>query len=177
MSRDDRMNNQRRRQQGNHNNSSGGNNNQRRRGGGGGGGNSGGNRQRKNYPAMREKYLNQARDAIAMGDRVLAESYYQHADHCFRMIAEENEERQKRFESRNEHRNESRNDYRNQRRQGYENTQETSEESEDLEFDSENEAEIDEADMNVHSLPAFLTGSYKARKGENPRPPAQDWEE
>jgi len=38
---------------------------------------------------MREKYLSQARDALAQGDRVLAENYFQHADHCYRMMVEE----------------------------------------------------------------------------------------
>lgn len=52
-------------------------------------GGGGGNRPRKNYSAMREKYLQQARDAQASGDRVLAENYYQHADHCYRMMVEE----------------------------------------------------------------------------------------
>jgi hypothetical protein len=47
------------------------------------------NRPRKNYSAAREKYLAQARDALAAGDRVLAENYYQHADHCYRMMVEE----------------------------------------------------------------------------------------
>lgn len=46
--------------------------------------------QRKNYGASREKYLAQARDALSSGDRVMAEYYYQHAEHCFRMLAEEN---------------------------------------------------------------------------------------
>lgn len=76
----------------------GGYNNQHRRpryqqGGGGGGGHhhhgNGGNRPRKNYPAMREKYMGQARDALASGDRVMAEYFYQHADHCYRMMVEE----------------------------------------------------------------------------------------
>lgn len=70
----------------------GGYNNQHRRprhhsnGGGQGGGQ---NRPRKNYSAMREKYLQQARDALSSGDRVLAENYFQHADHCYRMMMEE----------------------------------------------------------------------------------------
>lgn len=51
------------------------------------------NRPRKNYGALREKYLNQARDALSSGDRVLAENYFQHADHYYRMMAEENERR------------------------------------------------------------------------------------
>jgi len=44
---------------------------------------------RRNYGAAREKYLTQARDALASGDRVLAENYFQHADHCYRMMVEE----------------------------------------------------------------------------------------
>lgn len=51
------------------------------------------NRPRKNYGALREKYLNQARDALSAGDRVLAENYFQHADHYYRMMMEENERR------------------------------------------------------------------------------------
>ncbi len=54
-----------------------------------GGGHYHGNRPRKNYSAAREKYLAQARDALASGDRVLAENYFQHADHCYRMMVEE----------------------------------------------------------------------------------------
>ena len=53
------------------------------------GGHQGHGRPRKNYAASREKYLAQARDALASGDRVLAENYYQHADHCYRMMVEE----------------------------------------------------------------------------------------
>ncbi len=43
---------------------------------------------RKNYLALQEKYLNMARDAMASGDRILAEYYHQHADHYFRMQQE-----------------------------------------------------------------------------------------
>ena len=50
---------------------------------------SGGNRSRKNYPQLREKYINQAKDALSGGDRVMAEYYFQHADHCYRMMVEE----------------------------------------------------------------------------------------
>ncbi len=65
--------------------SSGGGYSNQRRGRGG----QNGNRPRRNYGAAREKYLAQARDALAAGDRVLAENYYQHAEHCYRMLAEE----------------------------------------------------------------------------------------
>lgn len=97
------------------------NNNRRFRGhnnGGGGGqrhhhnnGGNGGNRQRavnprvqtfdSNGPEVRirgnaiqitEKYLTLARDALSAGDRVLAESYFQHAEHYQRMLNEANEE-------------------------------------------------------------------------------------
>lgn len=43
----------------------------------------------KNAGAAREKYLNLAREAMASGDRVLAENYLQHADHYTRVLAEE----------------------------------------------------------------------------------------
>src|SRR5687768_14381232 len=76
---------------------SGGYNNKKQRYQGGGGGSHGhshshshnNNRPRKNYAASREKYLAQARDALAAGDRVLAENFFQHADHCYRMMMEE----------------------------------------------------------------------------------------
>lgn len=42
---------------------------------------------RGNASQVYEKYLNLARDATASGDRVLAESYYQHAEHYYRIIA------------------------------------------------------------------------------------------
>jgi hypothetical protein len=76
-------------------NNGGGYNNQHRRprfqqGGGEHRPPSGGHRgPRRNYPQAREKYLQQARDALASGDRVLAENYFQHADHCYRMMVEE----------------------------------------------------------------------------------------
>ena len=84
------------------------NNNQRRPrgrnsgggGGGGGGGNKGGKPQRNqtydsNGPEVRvrgnahqifEKYQVLAREAASAGDRIAAESYYQHAEHYLRLI-------------------------------------------------------------------------------------------
>lgn len=83
------------------------NNNRRPQGGhrnhgGHGGHNNGGGfqqRPRKNFPALREKYLNMAKDAISGGDRVLAEYYLQHADHYYRMQAEFMAERNARFQN------------------------------------------------------------------------------
>ncbi len=49
-------------------------------------------RVRGNAYQITEKYLSLARDATAAGDRVLAESYFQFAEHYQRIINEANEE-------------------------------------------------------------------------------------
>src|SRR5271168_4826869 len=36
---------------------------------------------------VHEKYLQLARDAASSGDRIIAESYFQHAEHYYRIIA------------------------------------------------------------------------------------------
>ena len=41
---------------------------------------------RGNMHQVWEKYLSLARDATASGDRILAEGYYQHAEHYYRLI-------------------------------------------------------------------------------------------
>ena len=46
------------------------------------------NRARGNAPQLLEKYKTLARDAQQAGDRVLAEYYFQFADHYFRVLAE-----------------------------------------------------------------------------------------
>ena len=43
-------------------------------------------RVRGNAQQVYEKYLNLARDAVSAGDRVLAESFYQFAEHYFRVM-------------------------------------------------------------------------------------------
>jgi hypothetical protein len=43
-------------------------------------------RTRRNATQNREKYQMMARDALSIGDRVLAENYLQHADHYHRVI-------------------------------------------------------------------------------------------
>ena len=79
-------------------------NNNNRRGGGG-------HRQAfdSNGPSVRirgtasqihEKYLTMARDASSSGDRVLAESYYQHAEHYYRIVNQDAEARQARMAAR-----------------------------------------------------------------------------
>lgn len=109
------------------------------------------NRPRKNYAAAREKYLAQARDALAAGDRVLAENYYQHADHCYRMMVEEGYL--------------TRNTYTPPAQPG-ENGQQAGEQDES-------------AQENANQLPAFLTASFDQpdqQKGEEPVI-VQNWEE
>lgn len=51
---------------------------------------------RGNASQVHEKYLNLARDASTSGDRVLAESYFQHAEHYFRLLSAFNEDQQAR---------------------------------------------------------------------------------
>lgn len=75
------------------------NNNGQNRNGSGGGGNNGANRPRINISHVtnqRDKFQNQARDAMHNGDRVLSEYYLQHADHYQRLINEYNEEQESR---------------------------------------------------------------------------------
>lgn len=138
----------------------GGYNNQRKQryqGGGSQGGshhNHGGhNRPRKNYPAMREKYLNQARDALASGDRVLAENYLQHADHCYRMMMEEGAHRQQ---------------FQQQQAQTEQPQAQPMEDGNGQDF----------MPQNTSQLPAFLTATYE-QPAQPPVDPAtiQNWEE
>ena len=42
----------------------------------------------QNAPRMLEKYTNLAKEALASGDRILSENYFQHADHFNRIISE-----------------------------------------------------------------------------------------
>jgi hypothetical protein len=126
-----------------------------RQSGGGHGGHSGGgqNRPRKNYAAAREKYLQQARDALAQGDRVLAENYFQHADHCYRMLVEEG------YNFRNNNNNQGQQNAQNGGTDGV-------------------ESPVEELPANVSQLPAFLhaPATDDTRKDEQP-PAAVGWEE
>lgn len=121
---------------------------------GGGGGNNN-NRPRKNYSAMREKYLNQARDAMASGDRVLAENYLQHAEHCYRMLAEEG------YFNRPQHQH---------------NPQQPQQPGETAEATETAEAPEEVMPENNSALPAFLTGGYESQKPVDPAN-IQNWED
>ena len=132
---------------------------QRYQGGGGdfrGGQNN--NRPRKNYPALREKYLAQARDALAAGDRVLAENYYQHADHCYRMMVEEG------YNFRN-----------NNTPQVQENAAEAVEPSAETSA-TEHVAHEEPSISGPGVLPAFITANFEPAKPVDPAT-VQNWEE
>ena len=46
------------------------------------------NRNNHNAPKLIEKYNNLAREALSSGDKILSESYFQHADHFTRVLNE-----------------------------------------------------------------------------------------
>ena len=153
----------------NNNPNSGGNNNGQQRkhryqSGGGNSGHSGGynqNRPRKNYAAAREKYLSQARDALAQGDRVLAENYFQHADHCYRMMVEEG------YNTRNNYSQPNQNEQQGDQQPDNNGNQQTTDMPRD-----------DHPHDSVTQLPAFLTGSIDDERSRNSEPvPPQNWEE
>jgi hypothetical protein len=50
---------------------------------------------RGSAPHVYEKYLQLARDANSSGDRVMAENYLQHAEHYYRIIAEQQVQQQR----------------------------------------------------------------------------------
>lgn len=123
--------------------------------GGGSGGGQQYNRPRKNYGQAREKYLAQARDAMAAGDRVLAENYLQHADHCYRMMMEEGQHRQA--------------------RQPQVQNEQVADDAGNVQG-PEGEEEI----TNNSALPAFITGGFDhaaTGAGEAAAVPVQDWED
>ena len=43
-------------------------------------------RNNHNAPKLIEKYNNLAREALSGGDKILSENYFQHADHCTRIL-------------------------------------------------------------------------------------------
>jgi hypothetical protein len=127
----------------NHRSGGGGHSNHRSGGSGG---------PRKNWPAMRERYMTQARDAMASGDRVLAENFLQHADHCWRMMMEEGSHRPRP----------------QQPAQG-----------QPVDGAAPQTAIPEETQMpeNTNVLPAFITTPYGQPQQPQSAPPVQNWEE
>lgn len=60
---------------------------------------------RGNAMQITEKYVTLARDAQGAGDRVLAESYLQHAEHYQRLLNELTEEQNRHQQNQNQHQN------------------------------------------------------------------------
>lgn len=58
---------------------------------------------RGNASTVYEKYMQLARDASSSGDRVMAENYFQHADHYFRIVALQQAEQEQRRQARQQH--------------------------------------------------------------------------
>ncbi len=147
-----------------------GQNNRPRHSNGGGSNNNnyGGNRPRKNYPQLREKYMNQARDALSAGDRVMAEYYFQHADHCYRMMMEEGSHRPRPQQNADGSQQNTQENGDNQNTGGNEGSHENSV--------NESAGMVDDhIPQNSSALPAFLTMGTVPAPSENP--PVQDWEE
>ena len=54
-------------------------------------------RNNHNAPKLIEKYNNLAREALSSGDKILSESYFQHADHFTRILNEQENFKKSRF--------------------------------------------------------------------------------
>ena len=54
-------------------------------------------RNNHNAPKLIEKYNNLAREALSGGDKILSESYFQHADHFTRILNEQEKFKKSRF--------------------------------------------------------------------------------
>ena len=56
---------------------------------------------RNNHNASKliEKYNNLAREALSIGDKIMSENYFQHADHFSRILSEQENFRKSKFES------------------------------------------------------------------------------
>tara|TARA_B100001540_G_scaffold280689_1_gene270229 strand:- start:116 stop:538 length:423 start_codon:yes stop_codon:yes gene_type:complete len=54
-------------------------------------------RNNHNAPKLIEKYNNLAREALSSGDKILSESYFQHADHFTRILNEQENIKKSRF--------------------------------------------------------------------------------
>ena len=54
-------------------------------------------RNNHNAPKLIEKYNNLAREALSVGDKILSENYFQHADHFTRILTEQELQKKTRF--------------------------------------------------------------------------------
>ncbi len=54
-------------------------------------------RNNHNAPKLIEKYNNLAREALSVGDKIMSENYFQHADHFSRVLSEQENIRKSRY--------------------------------------------------------------------------------
>ena len=54
-------------------------------------------RNNHNAPKLIEKYNNLAREALSIGDKIMSENYFQHADHFSRILSEQENYKRSRF--------------------------------------------------------------------------------
>ncbi len=137
-------------------------------------------RSRKNYAAARDKYMNQAKDALSHGDRVQAEFYFQYAEHYVRLLNEANEEQQAREATQRDRNNDDDADEENASSgQADASTQEDSADGDDTEAPSRPlrkrrapakrtsggaRKQAPESDGEAQALPAFLTNDAPVDK-------------
>tara|TARA_B100000242_G_scaffold22402_1_gene13581 strand:- start:76 stop:444 length:369 start_codon:yes stop_codon:yes gene_type:complete len=57
-------------------------------------------RNNHNAPKLIEKYNNLAREALSIGDKIMSENYFQHADHFSRVLSEQQNIRKTRYSER-----------------------------------------------------------------------------
>ena len=131
------------------------------------GNNGGAPRPRKNFRALQEKFLNHAKDAMASGDRILAEYYLQHADHYYRMNEEFLAERAEYYDKRNASKKED----------AEQPEASAAEESQDDTAEASADAAAD-FDASSSSLPSFITsGGKDVKEGNVKVVNLQEWEE
>lgn len=128
-------------------------------------------RPRKNFRALQEKFLNQAKDAMSSGDRILAEYYLQHADHYYRMNEEFLAERAEHQEKRNAKRATSQQD------DGDDSDDSQDDQQTDDDMDSDEAEDASRFDSNSSSLPSFITSGGKAAKEGVKVVNLQEWDD
>ena len=112
-------------------------------------------RPRRNYGQAQQKYLEQARQALAGGDRVMAEYFFQHAEHCYRMMVEEGQ---------------------NQPRPNYTPPPQANGNGEASAEDGNGAFAPDAMPAHAAALPAFITATFDASKPVDPAA-VQNWED
>ncbi|MBS1084971.1 DUF4167 domain-containing protein [Gluconobacter sphaericus] len=92
-----------------------------------------------------EKYLQLGRDATGTGDRILAEAYFQHAEHYFRILNAMNQAAEKSQQERTERQQQRQRAYEDRREpRGERSEEEQSSQEQDAEHNTERPSEDDQ---------------------------------